>query len=86
MRELDILKPFFENPDRDYHLRELARLLKISPATAGKYAEQFVKEGILEKRQMRIYTLYSANQKSPLFKEYLQFYNKINALKRMKRQ
>ncbi|RLE39581.1 hypothetical protein DRJ17_00075 [Candidatus Woesearchaeota archaeon] len=76
-REFGLLKPFLDNPGEEYHLRELARMLRKSPATVDKNLEVFVKAGVLNKRKMRMYTLYSANEANPFFREIKLFYKKM---------
>ncbi len=69
------LKPFIENPNREYHLRELSRLLKISPTTVGKNLESLKKENYLLKRKDRGHLLYRANTDSDAYKDTKTYYN-----------
>jgi predicted nucleotidyltransferase len=43
-----VLEVFFENPDKKYHLRELARMTKISPAGLLKIIAKLKRRGLLE--------------------------------------
>lgn len=42
-----ILGMFFEEPEREFYVRELAKSLKKSPTTISKYLNQLDKEGLL---------------------------------------
>ena len=47
-----ILRCFFEEPNKWYHVRELSRLIKINPATISKYLNKLNKEEILIKKSI----------------------------------
>ena len=66
---------FFEEPSREFNVREVARLLKISPATASKKLKSLVKEGVLKERKERILNLYKANLEDELYRDLKIFYN-----------
>ena len=53
-KELNTLELFFESPIREFNVREMARLLKISPATASSELKKMAAKGILVKRKERI--------------------------------
>ena len=57
-RKLTILKPFFEDPNRKFSIRELSRILKINHTTVRKYLNKLVKEGFLLSKKEGIYTFY----------------------------
>ena len=42
-----ILEYFFEEPNKEFYVRELARLLKKSPTTISKYLLYLKREGLL---------------------------------------
>lgn len=72
--ELRILAPFFEDPEREFQMREIARITKINHTTIRKYLNQFLKFGYLKLKKEGIYPSYSSNS----FKQYLNlklFYN-----------
>jgi len=78
--DTDLLKPFLEDPQREFHLREFARIHKISPTTAGKILENLRKDNYLLKKKERGHLLYRANTDSVEYKYLKAFYNvsKIN--------
>jgi Fic family protein len=45
-KELNKLKCFFDQPYKEFSVREFARITKSSPATASSYLESFTKEKI----------------------------------------
>ncbi len=59
-KKLTILKPFFENPNREFHIRELSRMLKINHTTVRQYLNKFVKENLLEMKKERKFKLFKA--------------------------
>ena len=73
---LKILAPFLENPYTKFHIRELARMLKLNPMTIRKYLEKMSRENILktEKDKGKVKN-YWANMENVLFKEYKKFYS-----------
>ncbi len=74
-KELNTLKLFFEEPTREFNVREVARLLKISPATASKELKNLVKQSLLKERKERIFNLYRANLESDRYKDLKAYYN-----------
>ncbi|MEM5778477.1 MAG: ArsR family transcriptional regulator [Candidatus Aenigmatarchaeota archaeon] len=72
---LNTLKIFFEEPTKEFNLREVARILNISPATASKELKLLVKENILKERKERIYVLYKANLESDAYRDLKTYYN-----------
>lgn len=71
----DILEYFFEYPEREFHVREIAKLLKKSPTTISKYLNELKKEGILLSENKLNHHLFRANSTNHLFKDSKLFYN-----------
>ena len=59
-RKLTILKHFFEEPNREFHIRELSRILKINHTSIRQYLEKLTKENFLERFHGKIYKSYKA--------------------------
>lgn len=74
-KELNTLRLFFEEPNREFNVREVARILKKSPATASKELKRFAKQGILKEREEKIYILYKANIESDAYRDLKIYYN-----------
>ncbi len=72
---IKLLKLFLEEPTREFNVREVARLLRISPATASKELKLLVKEGLLKERRERMLKLYRANLESDFYRDIKVFYN-----------
>ena len=56
--KITILKPFFEEPNREYHIRELSRILKINHTTVRQKLTKLVKEGLLAVTKGKVYSAY----------------------------
>lgn len=74
------LKYFFEEPNNWFHVREMARMLKLNPTTASKYLNQLYKENILIKKYERKHLLFKASTESNSYKDVKIHYN-INSIK-----
>jgi predicted nucleotidyltransferase len=72
---LNKLAPFFDHPTRRFHIREYARLAKVSPMTARRYLNEFQKEGLIVPKPEKIRVKsFQANLESPIFREYKKFH------------
>ena len=78
--ELNNLKIFFEEPTREFHLRQLSRLLKRNPVTIKNYLSGFIKLGILLSKKERNLELYSSNTENFYYKEYKKIYNRFKLI------
>ena len=56
--KLTILKPFFEDPNKAFLIREISKLTKINHVTVRKYLKAFVKEGLLSLDRRGLYPSY----------------------------
>jgi len=74
-KELNNLRLFFEEPTREFNVREIARLRKISPATASKELTLLVKKNLLKERKERLLKLYKADLESDSYEDAKTFYN-----------
>ena len=61
-KKLAILQYFFEDPAREFHIREIARLTRINHMTARTYLNRLQQESYLVKKEAKLYTAYSASQ------------------------
>jgi len=64
----NILSYFINEPERQFHVRELARLTSLSPATTSKYLHQLEKEKFITKEKKLNHLFFQANTTHPLFK------------------
>ena len=68
------LESFFKDNYRKIHVREYAKILKISPPTASKILENYFKEQLLKKEIDKQYYYYSANRDSYIFRDLQRIY------------
>ncbi|MBN1376862.1 nucleotidyltransferase domain-containing protein [Candidatus Woesearchaeota archaeon] len=71
---ITILTPFFEDPERNFHIRELSRIVNINHTTVRKYLKEFVNKGLLKTQKKGIYETYAIN-KNKKFLNLKLFYN-----------
>lgn len=62
-----VLKLFLDSPTENFRLREIARLVKISPPSVIIYLKEFEKEGLVNKQTKRDIPFYSAIRDNPQF-------------------
>ena len=72
---VNILKYFIEEPEREFHIRELARLTKKSPTTISKYLKNYKKRKILISKERFNHVLYKANTENRAYKDIKLWYN-----------
>ena len=70
-----VLAVFFENPSREFHLRELSRLLKLSMPTIISATDNLAKEKLIIKEKGKVVTKVMANRESIYFSRYKRLYN-----------
>lgn len=57
-----VLAVFFENPSREFHLRELSRMLKLSMPTIISSTDMLAKEKLITKEKGKVITKVMANR------------------------
>ncbi|MBI2632524.1 helix-turn-helix transcriptional regulator, partial [Candidatus Pacearchaeota archaeon] len=57
-QKLTILKPFFEDPNKKFSIRQLSRILKINHTTIRQHLNKMVKEEILSLKKEGVYSFY----------------------------
>lgn len=70
--KIKIMEIFFEEPSRNFQLREISRLTKIAVTSIRKYLKELQKSGLIKKDKKTLYPSYIANQQNTLFKIYKQ--------------
>jgi predicted nucleotidyltransferase len=75
-----ILDIFIENPEKEFHLRELSRILKKSPATISKQLKPSLKQEIIVMKKLSNHNYFRANTEDKKYKQLKLQYNlqKIN--------
>ena len=79
-KELNSLNLFFEEPNREFHLRELSRLLKKNPVTIKNHLKEFKKLEAIKCVKSRGLEIYSANLENPYYKEFKRIYNRFKII------
>lgn len=75
LKELNNIRIFFDFPTKEFNVREVARILKIAPATASKKLKEFSKKGILKEKAERNLLLYKANLENESYRDLKIYYN-----------
>tara|TARA_Y100000031_G_C8184439_1_gene368207 strand:- start:121 stop:645 length:525 start_codon:yes stop_codon:yes gene_type:complete len=70
-----ILEFFIKNPEKEFHIRQIAKLTKRSPTTISKYLKDLEKRKILKSEEKLNHLLFKANTKNPKFKQLKLNYN-----------
>lgn len=75
-----ILSLLMFNQDNEYHLREIARLIKISPKYVGKELEKLLKINLVNKYEKGNMNIYSINKSNVILNELKQIFIKTDYL------
>ena len=70
-----ILEPFFEEPNKEFHIRKLSRLLNINHTTIRQHLQKLSKEDLLTEKKTELTKNYKANDDNEIFKELKRSYN-----------
>ena len=70
-----VLEIFFENPSKEFHLRELSRLLKFSMPTIISTTNELYKENLIVKNKGKVLTRTIANRENINFLRHKRLYN-----------
>ena len=64
-----LIEQFIREPEREFHVREISKMLKKSPTTVSKYLKEYEKERILKSQKKLNHLLFKANTNDPVFKQ-----------------
>jgi len=70
-----LLEYFLLEPEREFHVRELAKYFKKAPTTVSKYLNQYKKKNLLVSKKKFNHLLFKANTNNPLYKDIKLAYN-----------
>lgn len=65
-----VLDVFFNDPVRDFQLREISRIIKLHHKSVLIYLNQLLKSGLIKVNTRTLYKSYNANTENPLFQRY----------------
>ena len=66
--KMDTLKHFFEEPEREFHLRELARIMNASPSTVSNDMDYLEKRGLIISSTSRGFRILKANNENRVYR------------------
>ena len=64
----NIINLFIENPEKEYHVREIARKLRKSPTTVSKLLKEYEKNGLLISERKMNHLVFKANTGNRIYK------------------
>jgi predicted nucleotidyltransferase len=70
-----ILEVFINNPEKEFHVRQLSKSLKKSPTTISKYLKNLEKEGVLKSEEKLNHLLFKAYPEKENFRKLKKDYN-----------
>jgi predicted nucleotidyltransferase len=73
-----LLEFFIKEPEREFHVRELAKLLKKSPTTISKHLKEYESKKVLVSKTKLNHLLFKANTESRNFKQLKLNYNLLS--------
>lgn len=68
MGQDQILDLFFENPTKEFHIREISKILEIPKTTVSYHIHKFLKKDLIIKQKKGVFTGFSSNENSEMFK------------------
>lgn len=74
----NITELFIKEPEREFHIREIAKIIKKSPTTVSKYAYELKKMGLLRSKNISNHILFKSNNENSQFKAIKRNYNLKN--------
>jgi len=66
------MRLFFEEPSKNFYLREISRMTKIAATSVKNYLVELEKNDMVKRNNKKAYPTYLANQQNRLFKIYKQ--------------
>lgn len=73
LSKMRIMELFFEEPNRDFQIREVSRLSGLAVTSVKKHLDELVEEGLLRKNDKTLYPSFVAEYTNPLFVLYKKY-------------
>jgi hypothetical protein len=73
MGQSEIKTLFFENPGKEFYLRQIARLTKTPKTTAARILDGFIGEGLIKRLRREPNDVYLADSESTMYRFYKRF-------------
>ena len=68
MGQQEIINVFFENPSKEFHIRGIARALKLPKTTVSYQVNALVKKGIIVKQKGGVFPAFRADNEGELYR------------------
>jgi len=68
--KLKIMELFFEEPSRNFQIREISRITKLAVTSVKNYLAELLEENLIKKDKKTLYPSYISNQEYRLYKVY----------------
>lgn len=72
-----VLNVFFDDPVKDFQLREISRMIKLTHKSVLIYLNQLLKLGLIKVNTKTLYKSYNANTESQMFQMYKKTTNQM---------
>lgn len=72
-----VLDVFFDDPVRDFQLREISRIIKLHHKSVLIYIKKLLKSELIRINTKTLYKSYNANTENPMFQKYKKAINQI---------
>jgi len=72
-----VLNVFFNDPLKDFQLREISRIIKLHHKSVAVYTKRLLKIGLIKVNARTLYKSYNANTENPDFQRYKKTINQM---------
>ncbi len=72
-----VLNVFFDDPIKDFQLREISRIIKLHHKSVLIYIKKLLKSNLIKENKKTLYKSYNANTENDMFRKYKKTINQI---------
>lgn len=72
-----VLNVFFDDPIKDFQLRQISRMIKLEHKSVLIYLKKLVKLGLIKINTSTLYKSYNSNTENEIFKKYKKIFNQL---------
>ncbi len=72
-----VLNVFFDDPIKDFQLREIARIINVHHKSVSIYLKKLLKLNLIKENKTTLYKSYNANTEKELFRKYKKVINQM---------
>ena len=73
----NVLNVFFDDPVKDFQLREISRIIKLHHKSVAIYIKRLLKLRLIKSSTKTLYKSYNANTENPMFQNYKKITNQM---------